>query len=189
MIVFLIHLARADSYPIRLHGGLGGLSAAVESGATETGMELGGGVLGRVTVQTPRPQLALDVHAREYWANGDPRLVGALFFGLRMQPDWPVHLRLGLAHNHEIPMPLLQEQPVLSVLGSAEGIRHRTGLELGIGREVSWPYSIPERWDLHDRLGMGINVGGAWFADPQGPALYGYVDVTVSVGVGARRMP
>jgi hypothetical protein len=189
MLLFLLSMAHANPDTARLYGGLSGLSAPPGgSPESEASVQpLGAGVLGRVTIPTSFSSTAIDLQAREVWEGSDPRLVGALFFGARLDPGWPVHVRLGFAHNHEIPAAVLQVQPVLAVLGSAEGIRHRSGLEVGIGRGVTWTLPQPLPLGLHERLGAEINLSGAWFPDPQGPSAYVFLDVAMSVGVGKLR--
>lgn len=189
--------AASSSHVVRLHGGIAGLvgpnrQAAsgyhVETGSvpfTATGPSYGGGVLGRVTVHGER--FAFDTHAREVLSAEDTRLVGALFIGARYTPPSPLHVRLGFAHNHETPIDVFKAEPVSSVLGTADGIRHRSGLELGVGASTG----LSERWSflggLQERLGVEADLGFAWLPDHNGPHSYVYLDLTGSLGVGPAR--
>ena len=76
----------------------------------------------------------------------------------------------------------MREQPVLSTLGAAEGIRHRTGAELGLGLDVD----IPERI-LGDRLGWLLDLSVSAFPDPRGPAVYVVLEQGFSVDLGQPR--
>ena len=193
LLWILLPAAQADPYFFRLHGGLSGLAGPNPEAASgyhagdaaepfvADGPSLGGGVLGRVTVHGER--FAFDTSAREILSQEDTRLVGALFIGARYTPPSPLHLRLGFAHNHETPIDVFRAAPVASVFGTAEGIRHRSGIEVGVGASTG----VGEAWSflgpLHERLGFEADLGVAWIPDHQGPHTYVYLDLTGSFGV------
>ena len=92
-----------------------------------------------------------------------------------------------LSPYHETPAALLREEPVSSILGTAEGIRHRSGIELGTGitlpNPVPVPFGIPQ-----ERSSFGLDLSVAWLGDAtKGPPLYAYLEMTGSLDVGRPR--
>ncbi len=165
--------APAD-YRIRLHGGSVG---AVGGPAGITGApSVGGGVLGGITFH--RDRVAFDAAARELYATEDSRILGALFFGARFTPAGAAHLRLGFAHNHETPLDVFAANPIGATFGSAEGIRHRSGVELGAGS------SLPIGTMFGDRMALEVDLGLSWLPGDQGPPLYALLSLGGSIGVG-----
>ena len=164
-------LAAGGDYPVRLQGGLGGGLGPPSLGAYGTGRVL-------VEGQT----MAFEVAAREGWFTDDARSVGALFFGARATLPLGLHVRGGFAHNHEVPWAVLQEEPVGSILGSATGIRHRSGVEVGLG----YSYWFDDAW-LGDRLSVYVDGATSSLFDDKGPFAYAWLEGGVSVAVGARR--
>lgn len=164
------HAAGGD-YPVRLQGGLcGGLGPPSVGACSE----------GRVLVEGGT--MAFEAAAREGVFSDDARIVGALFFGARATLPAGFHVRGGFAHNHEVPWAVLQDEPAGSLLGSADGIRHRSGLELGLG----YSYWFDDAW-LGDRLSVYVDGASSALFDRKGPLVYGWVEGGVSIAVGARR--
>jgi hypothetical protein len=181
--LLLFSAALADSpgdYLIRLHGAAGGL---VGGPGGITGAPSAGGFLsGRVTVHGERA--AFEAAAREGLLTEDARLSGALFFGARLTPSQTAHWRIGFAHNHETPLDVFDADPVGSILGSADGIRHRSGLELGGG------FSLPISYEdtaLADRFALHVDAGVSVLFDDSGPPVYAYLEIGGNIGVGQRR--
>jgi hypothetical protein len=197
MLWILLPVASAASHVVRLHGGLSGLAGpnpGAQSGYhgtssaepfTADGPSFGGGLLGRVTVHGER--FAFDTQAREILSVQDTRLVGALFIGGRYTPESPLHLRLGFAHNHETPIDVFLDTPGAAVFGTADGIRHRSGVELGVGASTG----LSEQWGflgaLRERMGFEADLSLAWLPDHKGPHTYVYLDLTGSIGLGPGR--
>ena len=189
--------AAAPERLVVLHGGLTGLTGPapaaaegyhVSSGGGDyraDGPTRGAGVLGRITLHGER--VALEAGAREALASEDDRMVGAIFFGARFTPPSPLHLRVGFAHNHETPMAVVQAQPVASTLGTAEGIRHRTGLEAGIGVSGLLPQAAPLPAWFWGRSGVAADLSLGVLPDHNGPHVYAYLDLTGTLAVGPRR--
>jgi len=170
-------------HPVVLVGGVSALAGGAN--AAFGAPSFGGGVEGRLII-TGRARWALEMGARELFATADPRSMGAIFAG----PRWAgpalgpgqLFLRGGFAHNHEIALAEAEADPLAALLGTHEAIRHRTGLELG----GAWWLPLEEAI-LRDRLGLNFDLGGAVFADAQGPRVYAYAGVDLTIGAGAPR--
>lgn len=162
------------------------LYAGISAGAGPTDSWLGGGTA-RLTLG--RGALAGEVGGRESLASADPRLVGGLFFGLRWRPPPPVYLRLGFAHHHETPLDVVRDQPVGAVFGTARGIVHRSGLELGAGLDFDLPGGpwLPQA--LADRVGLCVDLSSTWLPATAGPPVYLGVDVAWRVALGREAPP
>ncbi len=180
LLIFTASADEPDAYLVRLHGAAGGMVGGPQG---VTGAVSAGGFLsGRITVHGARA--ALEAAAREGLLTEDTRSTGALFFGARFTPSEEVYWRVGFAHNHETPIAILSEDPLGAILGSAEGIRHRSGLELGGG------LSLPVELVLFkgtDRLALHVDGGISWLVDDSGPPLYACVELGGHIGVGQRR--
>lgn len=180
LLISAVSAGEPDAYLIRLHGAAGGLVGGPQG---VTGEPSAGGFLsGRITVHGQRA--AFEAAAREGLLTEDLRSSGALFFGARLTPGDRGYWRVGFAHNHETPVDVFSEDPLGSILGSAEGIRHRSGLEVGGG--VSLPMQL-ELLSLGDRLALHVDGGLSWLVDDGGPPLYAYVELGGHIGVGQRR--
>ena len=81
-------------------------------------------------------------------------------------------------------MAVVEQSVSLAILGSAEGIRHRSGLELGVGASTKIPEAIDFLGGLGERLGLSADLSAAWFPDDNGPRAYVYLDLTGSIGIG-----
>lgn len=162
----------------RLMGGVGsGLAPA--AAPYGDGLSAGGHASGRALLQLGR--VAGDFGIREGLYSGDVRSVGALFFGARYTPDSPWSGRAGFAHQHEVASDVLLAEPVAAVAGFADGIRHRSGAEVGVG----WHRDIDGFWEP-GRLGMQVETSLAWMADDKGPNVYGFVDLMFTLDAGPR---
>lgn len=121
-----------------------------------------------------------EIIGREGLYAADPRAVGALVFGARFTRG-PAYVRAGFLHHHETPLASFAEAPLRSLIGSGEGIRHRSGLEIGGGLDLP----VPERL-LDDRLGFVLDLGVGAFPDPQGPHVYVFLEQGWSIDLGRR---
>lgn len=165
----------------RFMGGPGfGMAPPYDGGSPAgTGLGAGGHVGGRALLQLG--SFAGDFGVREGLYRADLRSVGALFFGARYTPATPWSARVGFAHHHEVADEVLFDSPVGALAGTAPGIRHRSGIEVGGGRH----WVVPGPWE-DGRVGAQLEVAAAWLADPRGPAVYGFVDLLVTVDAGPR---
>ncbi len=183
-------LATTGHYPVRLTGGVVGV-AGVGQGElldpTPTGNSVGGGVVGRGSVHLRGP-FSIEGAAREGWLTQDARSLGGLASSLRWTTDSGAFGRLGLAHHHEVPAEVVLENPLQVARGDAEGIRHRTGLEVGGGFDIAaLDLPHPPLKLVEDRMGMSVDISANWFSNELGPAVYGFVEVLWWVEVGKRR--
>ncbi len=164
--------ATAAPYPytVTLAGGVDGLAAPPSAG---------GGVDGRAWIAGPR--VGLEVGAREVLATAAPRTVGAIFAGARVAlGDGPLFARVAFAHHHETPIAVLEAQPVAAVAGTAAGIDHRTGAEVGlaVASPLGWTGPLWERLGVDGDLGVAATGGDGGF----GVSVFAGVRLTVGVG-------
>lgn len=167
-----------DHHPVTLVGfASGGAAPALADGAS------GGGGVGLHIVLRPRSLWSLDIGGREgVWSN-DTRTLGCVLVGARFDPEGALFLRAGFAHHHETPIDLALDHPVDAALGSLEGIRHRSGLDVAVGADVSLAGVLPEGFD---GLGVVAELSGALFPDDNGPRGYVFFDLGISLDVGRR---
>jgi hypothetical protein len=177
----LLHLlfgaALAMDRPVLLIGGAGGLGGLANASG-------GGYVVGRAVFHAWDPPVGVELSAREGLASGDFREIGGIGVFARVHPTGGWYARGGFAHHHEMPWDLAKQHPVGTVIGSAPGIRHRSGLELGGGGVWAAPGEI-----LRDQWVIGVDLSANWFPDPQGPRVYAFLEVQVGIGVGKPRKP
>lgn len=167
----------APEYPATVVGGLNGV---VASAMTGDGSAFGVQGVGRVLVHHRR--FSLDLSGRAGIITRDLREVSIIGAGLRWSPS-VAYARVGILHNHETPWDLLVEQPVGSILGTATGINHRTGAEIALG--VRAPI-VPELV-AGQRLAVFVETSLSAYLEPNGPPLYGNVDVGLTVSLGKAR--
>ncbi len=179
LITLLLAVASAASWPADLHVGSG---AGVGAYGGEAG--LGGFGVGRLLFRPQlgeRTPLAVDLGVRAGLLAGDLREATQIAAGLRWEPGLP-YLRASLIHAHETPWAILKEQPIQSVAGTAEGIRHRSGAELALGLH---PTLVPDESD--GRFGAFVELAAVALPDDKGPRIYGQLDLGLSVGLGRPR--
>jgi hypothetical protein len=75
--------------------------------------------------------------------------------------------RFGLVHQHEETMSSVADEPFGAIFGVGDGIRHRAGLDGGLGVDV--PFIKQKAWEFHVRMELLLTG----FPDPRGPAIYG----------------
>lgn len=170
-----IGVALAMDRPVVLLGGAGGVGGLADPSG-------GGYVVGRALFHAWSPPVGLELSAREGLATADFREIGGIGVFARVHPTGGWYARGGFAHHHEMPWDLAKQHPVGTVIGSAPGIRHRSGLEVGGGG--LWP--VPSEL-LRDRWVVGVDLSASWFPDPQGPRLYAFLELDVGIGVGKSR--
>jgi hypothetical protein len=75
--------------------------------------------------------------------------------------------RFGLVHQHEETMSSVANEPFGAIFGVGDGIRHRAGLDGGLGVDI--PFSKQKAWEFHARVELLLTG----FPDERGPAIYG----------------
>ena len=79
------------------------------------------------------------VMGREGYALVDQRIITQLTLGAQIWGRLGItrpYARLGFIHQHEESLAVAAEDPATVVLGIGDGIRHRTGGELGVGLDI-----------------------------------------------------
>ncbi len=175
------HAAPAHDYPVTLGLGLSAVAGpGAEIGDAQGALSAGG--LGRGRLLVHWRSLAADLAAGEGLVASDLRQLGAISFGVRWSPGAP-YARLSFMHLHEVPWSVVEENPLLSTIGSADGIRHRSGLELAVGLlEPLLPEEVAGQ-----RLGAYVELSTSVFPDDYGPRLYGVVETGLTLAVGRDR--
>lgn len=99
----------------------------------------------------------------------DDRMLESLSFGAKIWGRLGIvrpYARLGVLHIHEEPWAAVKNQPGGAILGVGDGIRHRTGLEAGLGIDI--PVYKKERWQLV----VGAEATTDWVTFSSGPSWY-----------------
>ncbi len=166
-------------YPLTLAGGFGGSGGPTNYVAADGPATYGAFVSGRAILRLGN--WALEGATREGFFYEDERIVGAIFLGGRAAFENGNFFRVGGAHNHETPLAIAETDWVATTLGTLEGIRHRTGLEVGVGR----------LWVLQDdyfnqRVSLGVDFAISGLFDPNGPPAYAFLGIEGTVGVWER---
>lgn len=118
-------------------------------------------------------RLWLDVGGREGVLTGDLRAVGTVQVAVRGGLGAHTFVRAGFVHHHESPWEGYLDNVLAATLGSWEGIRHRSGADLGLG--LSWDLpagSAP--------ISTSLEASVIAFPDPAGPQLYGVLQHLVT---------
>lgn len=116
-----------------------------------------------------RDWFQLSFLGRTSYASVDERLLYYFSLGVELRHPLGVtrpYLRAGLVHQHEEPIVALEHQPVQSLLGVGDGIRHRAGGDLALGLEL--PFYRLRAGDLYG----AAQVLATWLPDPRGPGWY-----------------
>lgn len=85
------------------------------------------------------------------------------------------YLRLSLAHAHEESLSVVGDDPIGAIFGIGDGIRHRGGLEGGLG----FHYFLA-KYESAEAF-AGFELSTIWFYDPRGP--HWYVNGTAGIGL------
>lgn len=177
--------ASSPDHPFTLGLGLGGAmagAAAVDDGQGPTsGQGLSGGGSGSARVLFHVGAFAADLGGRTGLLANDLREVTHISLGLRWEPGVP-YTRVGFVHGHETPWAVLEDRPIESVIGSAPGIRHRTGGEVALGLR---PTLLPR--ETEGRFSAYVEVALLGFPDDRGPHAYGQLDLGVGMALGRDR--
>ena len=99
-------------------------------------------------------------------------------FELPLAGPWKPYLWTAFAHNHESAMVAVKDDPLGHLFGlSNHGVRHRSGVDLGLGLVYELPRLTP--WKIATRAGARLTFT-QFFADPYPPR---YLDFTVTAGI------
>lgn len=145
----------------------------VESSVSVTKTEWRGDVGGLSALKialAPTDWLGIYFLGRLGLASVDERMLTLVTFGAQV---WPLgrgeiapYLRAAIAHQHEETLSVVANEPAGALFGIGDGIRHRGGLEAGVGLDLT----------LFQADGFGVygTIGATfdWFYDPRGPAVY-----------------
>jgi len=154
----------------------GGLGATTSAWSDDTGASTSlklGYFFDRV------PWLAPIFVGRIEFAQVDDRMVEYFSAGAEaMLHLGPVrgYARAALVHCHEVSRSAFADEPVQSILGVGDGLRHRAGGNLGLGVELP-----VKRYATRSDLYLALDVGGTAFADDRGPRWY--VSGTLGLGI------
>ncbi|MDC3961748.1 hypothetical protein [Polyangium jinanense] len=103
----------------------------------------------------------------------DQRLLTFLSLGVRAgwqaTPRVYPRAHVGFVHQHEESMASVAEEPFGAVLGIGPGIRHRAGVQFGLGCD----FTLLRRSKF--TLALGPELVGAYLGYSSGPNLYGFV--------------
>lgn len=163
----LFALSAASAAPITLDAGIGGGVASDASPA----------VVGHGGVRINTEPLAFIAGAREGWGGGEHRVLSNVYFGVELPERRGVNLALLFSHNHEVPWERFLEEPIGSMFGVSEEIRHRSGLELRLSKrhgEVLGFEPLEGWWSA-----SAIALPGS-----EGPTGYLLLEAGLGLGVG-----
>lgn len=145
-----------------------------------TGGSIGGsaGVLG---VWFPTRRVGAQALIREgYWAD-KARFLGQIGFAPRWRASRAIDAWLGFVHHHETPLDVATDDPVGAIGGTAGGIHHRSGADVGIS--YGFPLIEPANATPVGRFDLSASV----FGDDAGPHVYGQLWFTVALEVDELR--
>ena len=145
--------------------------------------DLSGGGHFRARARLNIRRFGIELNFIEGFALGDNRSVGGLGVAGRYTFKPGIYARIGFVHHHEVPFEALADDPFLAVIGSSEGIRHRSGGELALG----WEWTFPGL--RTDQLRHGVDLSVSAFPDDEGPPVYLMAEYGFSVDLGKRRRP
>lgn len=124
------------------------------------------------------PWLAPVFLTRADFAQVDDRIVEYFSVGAEaMVALGPIrgYTRLTGVHCHEVSRSAFADEPVQSILGVGDGLRHRVGGNLALGVELP-----VKRYATGSDLYVALDVGGTAFVDDRGPRWY----ASATVGLG-----
>jgi hypothetical protein len=107
---------------------------------------------------------------RAGYANTDQRVLELIQLGVQVWAklgSTRPYARFGLVHQHEEPWAAVKADAFGALVGVGDGIRHRGGLEGGLGLDI--PFKEHKGFQFHGTV-EAILTG---FPDVRGPALYG----------------
>lgn len=168
MMWTLICTAWASTAPVGLVGG-----AAFVAGPPS----LGAGTVARLWIDLD--VLGFEAAARETLLTDEPRMAGTIFVGLRRSLGRSFYFRGGFSHHHETPWDVLERNFGGAIAGTAPGIVHRSGAELGAG--LIWPFIGTL---VEDRAGVVGDASVGWMPDAHSPDLYAFVELDLVLYIG-----
>ena len=173
MLWLWVGLAFGAADPIPSGSGSGECVLSVGGGAWAGTRTTGGQAGGRLSVRVGSWGLA--AWAREGVMSGSLRVVGSVGMSGQFVHGSGLTVRAGLIHHHETPWEAFRLAPMGALLGTADGITHRTGMDVAVGARRWLERTGDGRW------GLWIEGGVAVFPDASGPPVYGGVEAGVSL--------
>ncbi|MCK6502535.1 hypothetical protein L6R53_03925 [Myxococcota bacterium] len=170
----------APDHPVTLGLSLGGAVGPASSSDVALHGTTGGG-FGGVRALFHVGDFAVDLGGRTGLLANDLREVTQISLGARWEPGVP-YARVGFVHSHETPWEVLTERPLESTVGSAPGIRHRSGGEVALGLRATL---LPH--ETEGRFSAWAEAAAVGFPDDRGPAVYGQLDLGVGMALGPDR--
>ena len=114
-----------------------------------------------------RPWVAATFVGKEHYATVDDRFLSYFSLNVALRRELgPVRLTgsLGVVHEHEESRAAIMEEPVASIFGVADGIRHRMASRAGFS--LGLPFQTHGKGDYF----VALDIDGTVFADPdRGP--------------------
>ena len=100
------------------------------------------------------PWMGASFVGKEQYATVDDRVLS--YFSVNAETRWKwLRFSLGVVHQHEEPRAAIMEQPVQSLFGVGDGIRHRMAARAGL--TFAWP--------LNDIVYVAVNTDATRFSD------------------------
>jgi hypothetical protein len=171
MIVALaagVSLAGSEVVAPELTFGLGFGGGLGAGGAASPGS--GGGSAGVAAAWFPTRRVGINLGVREGLWSSDLRFVGQISVGARWRAARSLDVFGGFVHHHETPWAAAVDDPLGALVGVSDGIRHRSGVELGVSR--GWTVAEVEGFSAVFRVDAAASVLAG-----QGPLVYGQVNV------------
>jgi hypothetical protein len=134
-----------------------------------------------------KPWLGASFIGKEQYAKVDDRFMS--YFSVNVagrQPLGPLRATatLGLVHQHEEPRAVVMEEPLLSIVGTADGIRHRFAGRAGV------QLALPVRDTAHGDMYIALDLDGTRFTDTdKGPAWMANVGLSFGFTYDFARKP
>lgn len=176
-MLLLVSTALAGSptdFPVTLVGGVGGYYGAPDGG---TGL-----ANGMLLVHFDR--FTFQAGGGEGWGGPPSRHIGHVFVGGRIYQQ-RTYLRVGFLHHHETLEDIFVENWSGVLTGGAEGIDHRSGVEVAVGGEYQWGDLIDNAFFERVQNGLDLSVG--WLPMSTGPAVYVGLEFSTGIHVGNKR--
>ena len=155
----------------RAHAGTLDLAVGLDAGASAWSEDSAvGHSLIEVGYRFWKPWFELHGMSRLGYASVDQRLLEQFGVGVELRAPhlWRLapYVRADLVHQHEEPRTSWESQPLQSLLGVGDGLRHRGGGSLGAGLE------LPFYHHAHGWFYAAADLDTTWFPDDRGPAWY-----------------
>ncbi len=134
-----------------------------------------------------KPWLGASFLGKEQYATVDDRFLG--YYSVNVagrQVLGPLRATgtLGVVHQHEEPRAAYMNQPGLSIVGVADGIRHRFASRAGL------QLALPVHDTPHGDVYVALDVDGTWFTDnDKGPTWMASAGLSLGITYDFARTP